>query len=67
MREARMARTRTAAASAILPMPLATSFVELLRGLWRDVSDPYRPEQHYMRGPGPACRAKHDAVQSPTR
>lgn len=19
---------------------------------------PYRPEQHYMRGPGPACRAK---------
>jgi hypothetical protein len=20
--------------------------------------DPYRPEQHYMRGPGPACRAK---------
>jgi hypothetical protein len=20
---------------------------------------PYRPEQHYMRGPGPAWRAKH--------
>ena len=20
--------------------------------------DPYRPEVHYMRGPGPACRAK---------
>lgn len=20
--------------------------------------DPYRPEQHYMRGPGPACRAR---------
>lgn len=20
--------------------------------------DPYRPEQHYMRGPGPACAAK---------
>jgi hypothetical protein len=20
--------------------------------------DPYHPEQHYMRGPGPACRAK---------
>lgn len=20
--------------------------------------DPYRPEQHYMRGPGPACQAK---------
>jgi hypothetical protein len=22
---------------------------------------PYRPEQHYMRGPGPAWRAKHVA------
>jgi hypothetical protein len=21
--------------------------------------DPYRPEQHYMRGPGPKYRAKH--------
>jgi hypothetical protein len=21
--------------------------------------DPYRPEQHYMRGPGPAWQAKH--------
>ena len=20
--------------------------------------DPYRPEMHYMRGPGPACREK---------
>ncbi len=20
---------------------------------------PYRPERHYMRGPGPKCRAKH--------
>ena len=20
--------------------------------------DPYRPERHYMRGPGPKCRAK---------
>ncbi|GAC1509475.1 MAG: hypothetical protein NVS2B1_17890 [Bradyrhizobium sp.] len=24
--------------------------------------DPYRPELHYMRGPGPAWRAKHGAV-----
>jgi hypothetical protein len=22
--------------------------------------DPYRPELHYMRGPGPAWHAKHD-------
>jgi hypothetical protein len=25
----------------------------------RDVSDPYRPELHYMRGPGPKWREKH--------
>ena len=23
------------------------------------VSNPYRPELHYMRGPGPKWRAKH--------
>jgi hypothetical protein len=23
--------------------------------------DPYRPEQHYMRGPGPACQARSTA------
>lgn len=38
-------------------------------GMFREIADffrqfivaafhPYRPEQHYMRGPGPACRAK---------
>jgi hypothetical protein len=29
------------------------------RELIRDALRPYRPEQHYMRGPGPAWRAKH--------
>jgi len=24
--------------------------------------DPYRPEQHYMRGPGPKWQAKHGAA-----
>lgn len=24
--------------------------------------NPYHPERHYMRGPGPACRAKGRAV-----
>lgn len=28
--------------------------------------DPYRPEQHYMRGPGPACRAKAPASDAPS-
>jgi hypothetical protein len=31
--------------------------------LFRSMVDPYRPELHYMRGPGPKWRAKH-AVQS---
>lgn len=33
--------------------------IELTRGLIRDFADPYRPERHYMRGPGPRWRAKH--------
>jgi hypothetical protein len=24
--------------------------------------DPYRPERHYMRGPGPKSHAKHSAA-----
>ncbi len=27
--------------------------------------DPYRPELHYMRGPGPKWRAKHQARAEP--
>jgi hypothetical protein len=26
---------------------------------WRKLVDPYRPELHYMRGPGPKWREKH--------
>jgi hypothetical protein len=29
--------------------------------LFRSMVDPYRPELHYMRGPGPKWRAKHMA------
>ena len=36
-----------------------------IRSYWRQffarAFDPYRPELHYMRGPGPAWRAKHVA------
>jgi hypothetical protein len=49
----------------------ATLFTEI-RAFWRAFAarafNPYRPELHYMRGPGPACRAKQmtlsPAVQS---
>jgi hypothetical protein len=33
--------------------------VEFCRGLWRSLFDGYRPEQHYMRGPGPRWCEKH--------
>jgi len=37
-----------------------------IRGFWRQfflrAFDPYRPELHYMRGPGPAWHAKHKAL-----
>jgi hypothetical protein len=35
------------------------SVVARIRGLLRRLSDPYRPELHYMRGPGPKWREKH--------
>jgi hypothetical protein len=28
----------------------------------RDLLNPYRPELHYMRGPGPKWHAKHDGT-----
>jgi len=36
-------------------------FTDAARKLWRtfaDMFDPYRPEAHYMRGPGPKWHAK---------
>ena len=40
--------------------------IQEIREFWRQfivaAFDPYRPEQHYMRGPGPACRAKSRAA-----
>jgi hypothetical protein len=37
------------------------NFAQVIRELQRTFSaafNPYRPELYYMRGPGPACRAK---------
>ena len=49
-------------AVSLLPRPFVV-FRDLVVDLWRemtrDVIRPYRPELHYMRGPGPAWRAKH--------
>jgi hypothetical protein len=49
-----------------LPVPIADdrSAADVARMIdswyrWRKVFDPYRPELHYMRGPGPKWRERH--------
>ena len=49
-------------AIALLPRPFAfigSLFSDFWHEMTRDIVRPYRPELHYMRGPGPAWRAKH--------
>jgi hypothetical protein len=36
-----------------------SDFSSVVRNLILDVRDSYRPEVHYMRGPGPKWHAKH--------
>lgn len=44
---------------------LANAVRELQR-TFEDAFDPYRPELHYMRGPGPKWRAKRTGTASPS-
>ncbi len=49
-------------AIAWLPRPfslIGTVLSAFWREVTRDMGVPYRPERHYMRGPGPKWRAKH--------
>jgi len=39
----------------------ASDFASVVHNLFMDVRDSYRPELHYMRGPGPKWRAKHQS------
>ena len=57
-----------------LPIPAeagrANALVQEIKGFWKrffaTAFNPYRPELHYMRGPGPAWRAKH-GMDAPIR
>jgi hypothetical protein len=40
---------------------VSAAIASLWRSLRKDLFDTYRPELHYMRGPGPRWRAKHAA------
>jgi hypothetical protein len=44
---------------------IAPTLIAAARELWQifcDICDPYRPELHYMRGPGPKWHAVHAPV-----
>jgi hypothetical protein len=43
---------------------IGKAVADLWRTVTSDLFDTYRPEQHYMRGPGPKWRAKHAPVVS---
>ena len=58
--------TSASLSSPAAPASSRTRLLADIRAFWRQffdrAFDPYRPELHYMRGPGPAWRAKHTAV-----
>ncbi len=54
-----MATTKT-------PVSVGNPMALLVRSLTRDLAGAYRPELHYMRGPGPKWREKHTSLQQPS-
>ncbi|MEH2510301.1 hypothetical protein V1291_001655 [Nitrobacteraceae bacterium AZCC 1564] len=62
--------TSAAKSPAVIPaQPATTGALAAIAHFWREflrtAFNPYQPEQHYMRGPGPAWRAKHKANVNP--
>ncbi|MFL6834796.1 MAG: hypothetical protein ACJ8F0_19620 [Xanthobacteraceae bacterium] len=55
-----MIRTTTRKLAARKNPALVADIAELFRNLAKALFDSYRPELHYMRGPGPKWHAKHD-------
>jgi hypothetical protein len=47
--------------------PSLAPLVNVWRRLRQEILDSYRPELHYMRGPGPKWREKHAHVTSVAR
>ncbi|MDC7789888.1 hypothetical protein PQJ75_17815 [Rhodoplanes sp. TEM] len=46
-------------ASSSAETPLGKSLLAACRSILTDLFRPYRPERHYMRGPGPKWREKN--------
>ncbi len=61
-----MAHSTTTAWTSSAALPgFAARAIERLKALAVEMSDPYRPELHYMRGPGPKWREKHGQTAQP--
>jgi hypothetical protein len=52
------------AADAVFSAAGVAAVAEIWRRWKKEICDPYRPELHYMRGPGPKWREKHAAPGS---
>jgi hypothetical protein len=59
-----MAQARMASLAAVETPRWMVRAAAWTHNLKRDLFDPYRPELHYMRGPGPKWREKHGATAS---
>ena len=60
MADARTADSNIGLARAYAPLPLGYAVTKWWQDLSRNLFDAYRPERHYMRGPGPKWHAKHN-------
>jgi hypothetical protein len=56
--------TRSAFPAPNLRVALSAAGLDIWRRLRQGMFDSYRPELHYMRGPGPKWREKHADVAS---
>jgi hypothetical protein len=59
-----MARQKVADTSRAERSSLRAGAGNLIRELLKALVDPYRPELHYMRGPGPKWHAKQDRARA---
>lgn len=58
---ARPSKTSATLGSCFDTTRFAVAYADFARA-FRTLFDPYRPERHYMRGPGPRWQAKHGAA-----
>jgi hypothetical protein len=59
------ARSTHRASTARKAPALIAEVADLIRNLVKAMLDPYRPELHYMRGPGPKCRERDNGSARP--